>query len=206
MTARPRHLLLLTLAALVALYTVESTPAGAHDDEGQLTVTAAEQVAPGLVRLEVGLVYTGDGHLAEEATVEAALTGPDGEVVGPVDLPRTSGSLYGAQVEVTGPGTWQVSVNATNPAATAESSVEVAAETPNTPPPAITPDTVTPEGLGTDATPRTVPATETDGQTDDTGDDGVSVGVIVAVLVVVALAAGGAYLWYRRRRATPPPD
>jgi hypothetical protein len=69
----PRRLtaILAALAALATLYAVQARPAAAHDDDGQMTVTVAEPAGPDQVRVEVGLVYTGDGHLAEEAVVSA---------------------------------------------------------------------------------------------------------------------------------------
>src|SRR5690606_2855111 len=78
------------------------------------------------LRVEVGIVYTNDGHPAEEAEVAAALTGPDGTSVGPVTLERTSGSLYSAEIDVPGPGAWQVSVTSTTPTAQGGVTVEVA--------------------------------------------------------------------------------
>jgi hypothetical protein len=199
----PRRLtaILAALAALATLYAVQARPAAAHDDDGQMTVTVAEPAGPDQVRVEVGLVYTGDGHLAEEAVVSATLNRADGQVVGPVDLARASGSLYGAEIAVPGPGAWQVAVTSTNPTATAEAVVDVAAP-PDESPPSASPDATT----SPDATapgPTTAVASPPATAPDD--DDRARVG-LVAIVVVVILAAGAGYWWYRRRSSAAPAD
>ena len=122
---------LLTLLAALALVLVAGTsPAAAHGDEGELTLTKVEQTGPTTVSIEVGIVYEGDGHLAEDAQVSATLTGPDGATVGPVDLTRSGDttSLYQAAVEVPAQGDWAVAVTSTEPAGEVSGSVTVAAQ------------------------------------------------------------------------------
>jgi len=214
------------LVASAALLLVASVAgagvASAHDDEGQMTVTKVEQTGPTTVAVEVGIVYSGDGHLAEEAKVSARLTGADGTVVGPVDLDRQgeSTSLYAAEVQVPAPGTWTVDVSSTDPAAEATGAVEVEA----------TPDTGT-DGSTTSSTLLAAEDDEqvfttqggeesTDEDADASGSDDESGVSLVLVIVVVAVAAvllaGGGLLVVNRRGAgsahdhthdgPPPPD
>lgn len=194
----------LLLAVLAILLT--PAPALAHDEQGEMTVTAAEQLDGGRLRVEVGIVYTNDGHPAEEATVTATLTGPSGEAVGPVPLERQEGtSLYRAEIEVPSPGAWTVALSATNPAATAETSIDVAARTttPPTddtapPPDATTPATVADDEPGV-ASPVAVAA-------DDDGGGGNGALLAAVVIAAVALVALVAWALVRRRSATQRGD
>ena len=81
---------LFTAAAIAALALGTGT-AAAHGDEGELTLTRLETTGPTTVEIEVGIVYEGDGHLAEDATVTASMTGPAGAAVGPLAMVRTRG-------------------------------------------------------------------------------------------------------------------
>lgn len=197
-TRRPPDAGLRVLAALLALPSVLAlsvSPAAAHDDEGQMTVTTASSSDENTVQLEIGLVYISDGHLAEEATVTATLTGPEGDVIGPIDLSRTSGSLYGADIEVSGPGSWDATVTATNPSATADATVEVS-RTPDSLPPATSePDaTTTPDPATSEQVTGEVSAAP--GDEDD--DNGAAIVIaVIAVLVLIAAATG--FVIYRRR-------
>ena len=125
-----RNRLLTLLAALALVLVAGTSPASAHGDEGELTLTKVEQTGPTTVSIEVGIVYEGDGHLAEDAQVSATLTGPDGATVGPVDLTRSGDttSLYQAEVEVPAQGDWAVAVTSTEPAGEVSGSVTVAAQ------------------------------------------------------------------------------
>jgi hypothetical protein len=208
---------LLSLLVLGAL----SGVAAAHDDAGEMTITKVEQTGPTTVAVEVGLVYTGDGHLAEDATVTALLTGPEGETVGPVDLTRQGDgtSLYAAEVQVTAPGTWTVAVTSTGPTAEKSGAVEVEAA------PATEPDgSTTSSTLLTEAEDEQVFTTQ--GSAEDQGDDAADeaeddgrlspVLLVVAVAVLAVLLAGGGLLVVNRRGAgsahdhthdgPPPPD
>lgn len=131
---RPRHqglrrLLAGTVAALatLALFAVAAPGASAHGDEGDMELTRLEQTGPNRVEVEVGIVYSNDGHLAEGATVTATLTRDDGTAVGPVDLPRRGegSSLYGASVDLPAPGQWALSVTSTEPDAEVEGALVV---------------------------------------------------------------------------------
>ena len=70
------------------------------------------------MEVEVGIVYEGDGHLAEDATVTASLTGPAGlrSVRSPWCAPVATTSLYAVSADVT-PGDWSVKVTSTDPPA-----------------------------------------------------------------------------------------
>lgn len=171
---------LLTVAAAIGL----APAALAHGDEGKMTVTVAEQAGPGAIRLEVGILYANDEELAEEATVSATLTGPAGEKVGPVDLPRISGARYGTEVSVPVPGAWAVTVGSTTPTAQGTATVTVAEQA------ATTTSSTTEAAVPTVA--DEAPATPSD-------DGGSGAGVAIAVVAVVVLAAAVGYVLRRRR-------
>jgi hypothetical protein len=153
-----------------------AAPAAAHSDTGRMTVVAAEQVDAATIRIEIGLAYDNDGDLAPEASVQAELTGPAGEKVGPVELAVVSGARYGADVEVPAPGTWSVRVNSTGPAAEATVLVLVAGETPTT----------------TTTEAAEVPLAE--------DDEANGTGRLVALVLGAAVLTGGAYVLVRRHR------
>jgi len=114
------------LAVAVAAMTFGAGTAAAHGDEGELTLTRLEVTGPTTVEIEVGIVYEGDGHLAENANVTASLTGPEGAAVGPLQLERTgeTTSLYAVSTEVT-PGDWAVQVTSTEPTGEVSGTVTV---------------------------------------------------------------------------------
>jgi hypothetical protein len=114
----------LSALALVVLLAASPPPAGAHSEAGEMTVIVAEQVGSA-VRVEVGIVFTTDGRVAEEATVTATLSDPAGSTVGPQALARISGGRYGADVPVSAGGPWTATVSSTDPAASAEQPVTV---------------------------------------------------------------------------------
>jgi hypothetical protein len=192
--------LLLTVAGAVLALALGGAPhAGAHGDEGTMTVTAAEQVATDRVRVEVGIVYTNDDDPAEEAAVTATLTAPDGQVVGPVDLPAISGAVYGAEIDVPGPATWQVAVASTTPTAAAEASVEVVAATPETTdaPPSTNAET----GVLVEPEPS-LDADEAAADADDESSDNGAAIVIAGAVGLAVIAAIAVVLVLRRRAAT----
>ena len=207
-----RSILLLpaVLAAAVALVWAGAAPAGAHDDAGEMDVTSAVQSGPSTVRLEVGIVYVNDGHLAEDATVTAELTGPDGTTVGPVTLTRVddSSSLYGADVQVPAAGSWAATISSTEPTATASAAIEVAEDTA---PPAG--EDGADGGDDAEATPSTLLEDEDeqvfttqgaeDAAAEDEDDDGSSatLWIVLGVVAAVVLIGGGAVLATRRRGA-----
>ena len=206
-----RALRLSTLAVVAAAAVSWGTvaPAAAHDDTGKMTVTQSEQSAPLTVQLEVGLEYSGDGHLAEDATVQAVLTGPDGATVGPVAMERVAAdsALYSAQVEVPAPGTWAAQISSTDPTATAAAAIEVQ------------PEQITPaDGDGSDvSTPSTLLDEDdeqiftTQGAVEDESSDeaaaadsedgsSAALWIVLAVVAVVALGGGALVVFLRRGR------
>jgi hypothetical protein len=159
--------------------------AEAHSDDGVMTVTRTEQVGADQVRLEVGIVYANDQEPAEDATVTATLTGPAGEVVGPIELPRTTGALYGAQVQVPVLGNWSVAVGSTTPAAEATAAFEVISQSSPAPPPEPPPAT---DVLAAEAAVSS---------SDDSDDGALWLWVVVGLLVV--LVAASAVVVIKRR-------
>ena len=190
-------LLLATIAVTIAVVT---GTVSAHGDEGELELTTFEQTGPMTVEVEVGIVYEGDGHLAEDASVTATLSGPGGATVGPVELvwAGENSSLYAATVDVPATGDWTVAVTSTDPTGSADGTLTVEEQAATT----------TPEAPTTTATPATTdapaPTTIDDELAEAEGDDGVSPAVIViACLVLAALVIGGAVLVARSRGGDP---
>jgi len=199
------------LAALVAAMTLGAGTAAAHGDEGELTLTRLEATGPTTVEIEVGIVYEGDGHLAESATVSASLTGPSGATLGPLQMERTGDttSLYAVSTEVT-PGDWAVQVTSTEPTGEVRGTVTVVGE----------PAAATGQDPAPDAT-----AIADEPSTDERGDepvafDGDEAAVTTAALVpddggsdaalIVGLVAaavvliGGGVVIVRNRRSGDP--
>ena len=129
-------------------------PAAAHGDTGEITVTRAEQTGPNRIELEVGVVHSDDAHIASEASVSATLTGPAGDTVGPIELTQVDpeSSLYAAQVDVSGPGSWAVAVESTNPTGSVQAEVDV----------------VQSDGTTTTEAPSTTASTTTEAVAEDT--------------------------------------
>lgn len=197
MRARP----ILLLAVVTGLVLVATTgTVSAHSDVGEMELTAFEQTGPTTVEIEVGIVYEGDGHLAEDATVTATLSGPDGATVGPVELTwaGVGSSLYAATVEVPVIGDWSVAVTSIDPAGAVDGSLTVVeqAGTPTTeaPPTTSAPST-------TEDAPEPVTLDDELAADQDAADEGgVSPTVVViACLVLAALVIGGAFLVARSR-------
>ena len=161
----------------------------AHSDEGEMTVTVAEQGSGTAIILEVGIVYTDDGHLAEEASVTATLIGTGGETVGPIDLARSSGGAYEAEVTVPTFGEWSILISSENPTATAEATVTLTEPTTTTSP--LTTTTSTP------ATTTTQPDVTTTVPEDGGGDSGSL--PILPILAAGALVGGGFALFRHSR-------
>lgn len=205
-----RSVLLTGVAALTLL--AGTGVASAHGDEGELTVTKLELVGPTTVAVEAGIVYEGDGHLAEDAEVTATLRGPGGATVGPVQLVRTgeSTSLYAATVEVPAAGDWSVEVISTEPAAEAVQSISVteqAAPVSSTTTPtddsgdaAAGEDTSTTAADELDAEPVTATAAD-----DEESSPNLTL-VVGASLVLFAIVMVGAVLVARQRAAKDAAD
>lgn len=204
---RSRLILMLAAAGLVLVATTGT--ASAHSDVGELELTKFEQTGPMTVEVEVGIVYEGDGHLAEDASVSATLSGPGGATVGPVELTWAGegSSLYAATVDVPTLGDWSVAVTSTEPSGQVDGSLTVAEQADTTTTEATT-TTVAPEAVSEAPEPVTVDD-DLAADEDAAEDDGVSPAVIViACLVLAALVIGGAFLVARRRGAgdTGGPD
>ena len=202
----------LTVIMLVVLGV--GSGASAHGVEGEMTMTKLEQTGPTTVHVEVGIIYDGDKEPAEDAEVEATVTDADGSAVAPVDLLRVDNrsSLYAADVEVTGPGTWTVEVTSTEPSGVADALIEVVAQdapVPGTEPttdPVETSTSVVAEGPG-DQGPGdqvmtadgTAEAAEpvTNVVETSSGENAVLL-IVLGVVLVLALAAGGLLVLRRR--------
>jgi len=189
-----RLLVLVTLvpAALAAL----SAPAHAHGDDGVITITDASATGT-RVHVAIGLTYANDDDLATEATVSAVLTGPAGEKVGPVSLPRTGdGAVYQADIDVPSSGSWSVEVDSTGPTAKATATVDVTAPTSTTEPVPTTAQLAPSTTLGTTTT---TPASDgTTAADEDDDGNGVLIGVLVGAGVL--LLGGAGYAVARSRR------
>lgn len=213
---------MLALTVLVGGLSLFPAAASAHGDEGELTVTSFEQVSSTAVRLEVGIVYAGDGHLAEDASVTATFAGPSGARVGPVELVRTGDttSLYAATVEVPAPGGWSALISSTTPDGQASGSVTVddefaAPSAPSTIPEPNDPDgsdPTTPADAPTtapspeDSAPTDEPAADTDESAAGAGGGAASDGsgstapLLVGAAVLAAIIAGGGMVLARRQK------
>lgn len=183
--------------------------AAAHGDEGEVTLTRLEATAT-TVEIEVGIVYEGDGHLAENANVIASLTGPEGAAVGPLQLERTgeTTSLYAVSTEVT-PGDWAVQVTSTEPTGEVSGTVTVVDE----------PVAATDQDPATDATATADdPAVDDgadepvafDGEAAVTGaapvqdDGGSNTALIVGLVAAAVVLIGGGVAIARNRRPGEP--
>jgi hypothetical protein len=191
-------------ALLVVLVT--AGPVGAHSEDGEMTVLAAEPSGSGAVQLEVGIVYASDGHLAEEAVVTATLEGPAGVVVGPVDLPRIAGARYGAEVAVPVEGTWQVTFNSTGPAAQGSAVVDVVAASTTGPSSShvrTTDGSVVSSGASADADPTGpdgLAGSERAVEDGDGGSPGLAAVAVAVIAGTAALVGAIAVAAVRRRR------
>lgn len=202
--SRPTVAALTLVASIIVLAWAGPTTAGAHDDAGAVTITRAEQVGPTSVLVEVGVVFAGDGHLAEEASVTATLTSGD-STVGPVTLQHgdEGTSLYSATIDVANTGTWDIQVESSEPTGTTEGSVVVSDTVPqmeqaqaSTPPPTTSPTTN--ESSPSDDTAPVDDAAPLVAASPDDGSISPAI-VIGACLALAALVIGGAFLVARQR-------
>ena len=206
-SVRVTHLAAVLTVILVVLGV--GSGASAHGVEGEMTMTKLEQTGPTTVHVEVGIIYDGDKEPAEDAKVEATVTDADGNAVAPVDLLRVDNrsSLYAADVEVTGPGTWTIEVTSTEPSGVADALIEVVAQdapVPGTEPttdPVETSTSVVEEGPGDQVmtTDGTAEAAEpvTNVVETSSGENAVLL-IVLGVVLVLALAAGGLLVLRRR--------
>jgi cobalamin biosynthesis Mg chelatase CobN len=188
------------VAGVLGLLGVPS-PAAAHSAAGEMTVLRAEQVGPGEVQVEVGIVFSDDGHLAEEATVTATPTAADGSTRPPVALPQISGGRYGGPVAVDASGTWSMAVASTDPTAAATATVEVADQpaAPSTTAPPTTGSTTSRPSTTTPTTSGTAPPATTAAG----GSSSSSAPLVVGIVGAVAVAAVASAVVLRRGRPGP---
>ena len=181
------------VAATTFVLVAFALPAGAHGDDGTMGIEVLPGSAPLTARVRVLVEYANDGDVATGATVVAAATGPDGAAVGPVPLAEQGQGNYGATMSLTAPGTWAVTVTATNPAATAQATVTASAT--GAPPP-------TTAGSSSTSVARSdagdEPQTELSFTPDD-DSDGTSPLLLAGVAILLAAAAGVTVMLVRRR-------
>jgi hypothetical protein len=164
---------LLVTTLVVTTSTAASPPAFAHGDEGTMEVLVAEARSPSEIYVEVGVVYANDDDLATEAAVTVTATGPEGQTVGPFDIPVLEDARYATTVTVPGVGTWTLAVASTGPTAAASATVEVTAESATTVTAPGVPDTTDGTSTGdTDTDTDTDTSTTTDGTDTSATTDG----------------------------------
>ncbi|UDY35418.1 FixH family protein [Dermatobacter hominis] len=118
------------LAALVALVPglVAAPTAGAHGDEGVLSVVSATPSGTSST-VTVQLVYEGDGHPVDGATVTVVADDGAGATIDPVPMgPGSAPGQYTATVVYPSAGTWNLRVTAVSPAATLTLTQDVTAD------------------------------------------------------------------------------
>lgn len=167
-----------------------------------MTVITSEPAGPLKIRLVVGISYTNDSDLANEASVSVEGTGPDGATLAATPLPRQEGAKYGATVDVPVSGSWQLTITSTKPTATASTTVEAAEQTTSTKPPMTTTE-LAPATTTANATPSTT-TTELPAAVDEKNDSGSNTGMIVLIGAVAVVVIVGAVLVLRSRKDTPP--
>lgn len=216
----PARLTALSTVAIAALLTVFGGNAAAHSDGGSMQIITLEQTGPLTVTIEAGVTFANDGHLAADAAVQATLSGPGGESIGPIALQGggEGSGLYLAEVVLPAPGPWSAEVTSSNPSARADGEVQVSAEaggTPDVPPGAVTDQPVDPEVSTLDAPTATAPAGGSDvddiaeGRAvdgdGDTAEDR-SIGIIVIAVGVVVVIAGAVFAISRRKQTALQAD
>ena len=112
-------------------------------------------------------------------------------------------SVYGGDLTVPQPGSWQVQVTSTEPAAEASATVEVAQATTHAPP-ASTSTTATPHDQRRDRATRDVPPRARRPTSDD--DDGDSNTGLIALVVAAVVVVGGGVSWYLVSKRGSPKD
>jgi hypothetical protein len=192
--------IVLSTIALAVTAAADATPA--HGEEGSMTITKAEPTSPTSIRVEAGLVYANDDDIATGATVTASATGPGGATVAPVPLSRLDedSSVYGGDLTVPQPGSWQVQVTSTGPAAEASATVEVAQATATTAPASTS--TAAPSTTAATESPETSTAAATQSGDDDGDSNTGLIALVVAAIVVI----GGGVSWYLVSKRGSPKD
>jgi hypothetical protein len=167
--------------AAVAVALFAAAPAFAHSDQGAMTAEARPAAQPLAVTARARVVFTNDGHAANEAAVTVTGTGPGGAQVGPAPLTRVDEGEYEAVVPVPAAGEWSFQLASTTPTANATAATTVPS-----------PEAATPPRLGSAKR-----ATRNDG--DDSSGLNASVFAIGGGAVVVAALVGGTLVIRRRR-------
>jgi hypothetical protein len=149
-------------ATLLAVLLSVTATASAHGDEGEVNLTKADQTGPTTVYIQAGVLYKGDGHLAEDAEVSATLSSPSGATVGPTVLTPTNtpgtdssgvtAALYDATFELPSAGDWSITLTSQNPSAETDGQFTLAESFDTT---SASSEPVT---LGEDAAPGTMTA------------------------------------------------
>lgn len=116
---RAAALLAVLMTAVLAVGLAALAPvAGAHGDDGVLTLVSATTSGSSST-VTVKLTYEGDGHPVDGATVTVVADDGAGQSVDPVPMEAgTSSGEYTATVQLPSTGTWNLRVTAVNPAAT----------------------------------------------------------------------------------------
>ena len=207
-------LLVLVLAVILAVAVVVgggAAPAGAHEGDGQLTISLVDPPAPrapGSVRYQVLLTYVNDGHPAPDATVTVVAEGPT--TVGPLPMTEATEGTYEATVAFPSPGAWTVRFTAVTPAALLEVTQDLPAAATTTVASTVPPPTSTPPSALATTVPSTATSTapgstagdpsEAEDGGDDDGGGGVWPVVLIALGAGAVVAVGAAVLARRRRR------
>ena len=181
--------LLLALSVLAVL----STPALAHEDNGEFRDVSVELIEPFTVSVAATLVYPNDGEPAEGATVTAVVEQPGAPASAPVSLAESPPGSYHGELQVSSDGTWVVRLTALSPTATTEATIDVPAR----------PVTSTSE-------PRTSTSTTSTSSTEvaDRGGDDPTPGVdplVLTIIVAAVVAVGALVVMGVRRRGTRGP-
>ena len=179
-------------AAVLALSA--ATTAQAHGETGLISIDAASPgVAtpngePGMMNVQVRIAYANDGEPATGATATATATEAGGTTTAPVTLADAGDGSYTGALAIPTPGSWTVHVESTEPAASADQTVEVAAAT-----------TTTTSSSGASATDGSGPAAQTRAERRGSSDTGTTTAIIVAIVAVLVGAGLTAWLIARRR-------
>ena len=176
------------LLAVLALTIAVPSAALAHEDVGRFEDVVVQPKAGLTISVQARLIYPNDGEGAKDATVTAVAEQPGAPAIAPSPLEEVSPGQYEGTITVSQPGTWTVRLTSLSPAATSESTVEVAAPTTTTAASTTTEATL--------STPQTAPLGEED-------EDGGGSPAWIAIALVVAIGLGVAG-WQIARRRRPP--
>jgi copper resistance protein C len=201
------RLALVVIGLVAVIVAGGAARAGAHEGEGQFTVSLVDPPAPrapGSVRYQVLLTYVNDGHPAPDATVTAVAEGPT--TVGPLPMAEAAEGTYEATVAFPSPGAWTVRFTAVTPAAVLEVTQDLPAAATTTVASTVPPPTSTPPSALPATSPSTAPGStigdpgEAAGDKDDDGGGGVWPVVLLALGAGAVVAVGAAVLVRRRRQ------